>query len=420
MTNSVFDNIEYVESLRKFRLSFISSAICSPLFYYLMTSLNSSYQDFIPGRVAISILSLIGLIATFSLEKNKVKYAHLILCFVTVSFIVLYMYLLHINNWSVFFCWSYFVCAAIICSITMTWNAYLLHSVIGVGGPLILGFWSPMSTLALFHFHSANIASFLLIGVSVHSIFKYKKEVAKLTNDLIQQSKMAALGEMAGGISHEINNPLAIIKASVEQLKRVAPESLESKDKFDNLNEKINRMVDRITTIIAGLREFSQENDNHELELHDLNEVINLGIQLSMSKFNNLETEIKFTPAKDPAWCLCKKNQIIQVIMNLCSNALEATERTDQPLVEISLEKSKQYYTITIVDNGLGVLEEHASKVMEPFFTTKEIGKGLGLGLSAAHGFAKVHGGELNLERTKEKTRFVLKLPVPNSNSTLQ
>ncbi len=297
----------------------------------------------------------------------------------------------------------------------MTWNGYVQYAIVGVGGPLILSLWAPLNWLELFHFHSANIATFAIIGVSAKSTFRYKNEVSKLTNDLILQSKMAALGEMAGGISHEINNPLAIIKGAVEQIKRVGPDSSEDKEKFNNLTDKISRMVERITVVTGGLKEFSQDTADQNLHLHDLNTIIAEGIKMCMRRFPNSNVEISFTPPEYPSLCLCKRNQIIEIVLNLCTNAVEATIEKEAPMVHISLTKNDTQYSLSISDNGDGVSEAISGKVMEPFVTTKDIGKGLGLGLSISHGFSRVNGGELSYYRDGQLTHFVLTLPIPES-----
>lgn len=410
---NVLETLEHIEAIRRIRIFMLSCAICSLVFYFLMTSVHPMYQDFLPGRLAISIFSLLSFIFTFIKKENLLFWSRLLIRISTISFIVLYLYLLHTNDWSLFHCWSYFVVAAIICSTSMTWDGYVQHSIAGVGGPLLLTFWAPLSWPELVHFHSANITTFAIIGVSVHSTFKYKGEVTKLTNELILQSKMAALGEMAGGISHEINNPLAVIKGAIEQIKRVGPEGAEEKEKFANLSDKISRMVERITIVTGGLKEFSHDTADQHLHLHDLNSIITEGIKMCMRRFPNSRVEITFNTPEEASYCLCKRNQIIEIVLNLCTNAVEATLHKPVALVHISLKKTNNEFELNISDNGDGISESVSGKVMEPFVTTKEIGKGLGLGLSISHGFSKVNGGELTYYREGLLTNFVLTLPVP-------
>ncbi|MBC7712502.1 MAG: hypothetical protein H7177_04160 [Rhizobacter sp.] len=409
-----FSDIEYKQSLKRVRIFLLSTFICCLTYFFVITKINPDSFDYLPGRILVCMISLAGFITSFFGIDDRYKAALLYLRVASISFMLLYMYLLHINHWSLFYCWSYFVLAAILSSSSISWEFYLFHSLLGFTGPLILGFFSPLTPLELFHFHSANLVVFSLIGISVYTNYQYKKEVEKLTNGLIEQSKMAALGEMAGGISHEINNPLAVIKGAIEQMKRLPPQNKEDAEKFNILSDKISRMVNRITRITGGLKEFSQDNSDQSLELNDLNDLIDDGIRLSIRMFNDLETDIVFNPT-DKAMCLCKKNQIVQIIFKLCTNAIEATNNSASPLINITLGIEKDFYVIAISDNGVGISDANATKVMEPFFTTKEIGSGIGLGLSAAHGFAKVHGGELLLERNKLFTRFILKLPTPHS-----
>lgn len=416
---NIFSDFENRQETLKARLFLACAFFCSFIFYYFMSTINPLYIDFLYGRYAIATFCLIGFILSF-IEKNNNQWSMVFWRLSALSYIALYLYLLHINDWSVFHRWSFFVTAAIICASAVTWRDYLLFAIVSLSSPLVLGFLSPLPILEQVHFHSANLAVFLLIGISAQSNFRYKKEVTKLTNKLIEQSKMAALGEMAGGISHEINNPLAIIKASNEQLKRLPQGTQEDAEKFNHLSDKINRMVMRITKITSGLKEFAQDNAHQKIESHDLNEIIETGIHLCQRKFKNSEVEIIFSPLPEETLCLCRKNQIIQVIFNLCVNAVEATIHLAHPMISITVHIEDDFYHITVSDNGVGIHPDNASKIMEPFFTTKEIGKGLGLGLSGAHGFAKAHGGELSYEPTKNLTRFILKLPLRKTSATQQ
>ncbi len=416
---NVFNDIEMKERILKSRLFMASAFMCSFIFYYFMTSINPQFIDSLTCRYSIAALCLVGFIVTY-FEKNNMFWSMLFWRLISLSYIVLYLYLLHINDWSVFHRWSFFVTAAIICASAMTWRDYLLFAFVSLGAPLLVGLFSQLPVLEQVHFHSANLAVFMLIGFTAQSNFRYKNEVTKLTDKLVEQSKMAALGEMAGGISHEINNPLAIIKASTEQLKRLPHATKDDEARFAHLSDKINRMVLRITKITSGLKEFAQDTAHQKLELHDLNEIIETGIHLCQRKFKNLDIEVVFSPLPEETLCLCKKNQIIQVIFNLCVNSVEATKNIPHPMISITLHIEDEFYHITISDNGIGIHPDNASKLMEPFYTTKEIGKGLGLGLSGAHGFAKAHGGELTYEPTKNLTRFILKLPLRPTSATQQ
>ncbi len=406
----VLNDLEEAQSLRRVRIFLFSSAICSMLFYYLMTALNSSYIDDIRGRLAISVTALTFLVATFFL-KEPLKWGRFLLRLCTISFILFYLYLLQLNHWSTFHCWSYFVVASIICSTSMTWNNYLLHASLGLGGPLLLSAMSPLTPLELMHFHAANLASFAIIGVAVHSNTQYKQEVLKLTKNLIEQSKMTALGEMAGGVAHEINNPLAIIKVSLEQIERIPLASSDDKEKFDKLADKISRMVIRINKLTSALKDFSIDGHLQVNRSHNMNELIETAVSLCHQKFKHTEILVHFTPLADTPMLKCKSNQIVQAIFNLCTNAFEATKNTSSPQIEVKLVRDQHDYVVHVIDNGIGIKPENIGKMMEPFFTTKEADKNLGLGLSVAHGVAKVHGGSLSFMPEEGQTHFIFRLP---------
>lgn len=110
--------------------------------------------------------------------------------------------------------------------------------------------------------------------------------------------------------------------------------------------------------------------------------------------------------------CVCV--QIEQVLLNLLNNAHDATLNGDSPEVELAVSRDGQYIVITVTDSGPGIPLDIRDKIMQPFFTTKEIGKGTGIGLSISKGIMEKHKGELYLDQESERTRFVVKLPIEN------
>jgi signal transduction histidine kinase len=405
-----YKEIEEREILIKTRIFFIAAFFSSFLFYYFMTRINQANIDSLTIRYLISFLAFIGLGISFN-NKTK-RFSRYITNAVSLAYLLLYLYLLYLNSWSIFHRWSYFVVAAILCSTSLSLKDFIFTALVALILPIILGINAPISLLEQVHFHSANLAVFFLIGVSVYSQARFRRKVIILTNEINQQSKYVAIGEMAASISHEINNPLFVIKASATKIFRMAESQNLETEKIVNLVNKINRMVLRITDITHGLKEISSATTEQEFEENDLVEIVKNAIHIAYLTKSKMNYEIEFNFHKETYLYKCKKNQLIQLVANLCINSLEVLEISNASSVKVTITESEKFVQISVIDNGHGFSEEISAKMMSPFFTTKEVGEGLGLGLSIAKAYAKSNGGELTANRNNSLTTSMVSLPL--------
>lgn len=244
---------------------------------------------------------------------------------------------------------------------------------------------------------------------------------ANVTNEkmaqqvLVQTAKMTSLGEMAGGIAHEINTPLAIIISSSSQAcKYLTAENPEIEKSILKL-KKIESTAKRVAQIVKGLSTFSRNSINDKMQLASVEEIISDTISLCFEKFkyNNIILENKTSIDYK---VLCIPTQLSQVILNILNNAHDAILENDNKWVSIELEQKNQKIKLRIIDSGKGIDATIISKLMEPFFSTKEVGKGTGLGLSISKGIIESFAGELYYELYKNNTSFVIELPVPARN----
>ncbi len=237
------------------------------------------------------------------------------------------------------------------------------------------------------------------------------KEIAdrkRLENAILQSEKMAAVGQLAGGVAHEINNPLGVILGfSQNMAKRIKPG-----DPFELSVKSIEREAIRCKNLVRDLLTFSRAGKT-EMEILDLQETIEgaLSLVLAQSKVKNV-TLVK--EIGDAPKILANRNQIQQVIVNLSNNAIDAmskggclTIRTGKTKVE-----NKAVAQIEIEDTGAGIPQDLVSKIFEPFFTTKEVGKGTGLGLSLVYEILQKHEGTIRVQSEVGKgTIFFITLP---------
>jgi PAS domain S-box-containing protein len=207
-----------------------------------------------------------------------------------------------------------------------------------------------------------------------------------------ESSKLASLGKLAGGIAHEINNPLTIISGKAQQLyKKINEEDIDPLF-FQQSIQKIDDTVKRISKIILGLRTFSHKDHKVEMTIIPLKDVIEETLDLCIEKFKSKGIEIRVNLDEDIMIKGCKI-QLSQVFINLINNSFDEIEDNQRAWIEIKAKELNKEVHITITDSGQGIPKEHQENLMTPFYTTKEVGKGTGLGLSISMGIIKSHQG---------------------------
>ncbi len=230
---------------------------------------------------------------------------------------------------------------------------------------------------------------------------------------LIQKSKLASLGEMAGGIAHEINTPLAIIGMKVEQLMESVEENSLDNEELTSSLKVIKSTNDRIAKIISGLRFVVRDGSQMPMEPVLVSFLIDETCSFCKEKMRL--SDIEFSIVRDFPSDLkitCRSVEISQVLLNILNNAIDAV--MDHPEKRISLHTSVDEDNIIfrISDSGPGISPEIREKVMQPFFTTKALGKGTGLGLSISRGIIEAHKGRFYIDNESSSTCFVIVLPL--------
>lgn len=227
----------------------------------------------------------------------------------------------------------------------------------------------------------------------------------------IHNSKMSALGEMAGGIAHEINTPLATMKMLVgSAFREIEKEIFDVEFVTDKLT-KINITIDRIAKIVKGLKTFSRDGSQDPFVSTNLKTIIDDTVFFCKERFRNKEVDLTVQIENEELNVDCRASQISQVLLNLLSNSIDAIEKDKTKWVQIHQKADDLWAYILITDSGLGIPKDVKQKIFDPFFTTKGVEKGTGLGLSISLGIIKNHQGEMTVNGDCKNTQFVIKLP---------
>lgn len=251
-----------------------------------------------------------------------------------------------------------------------------------------------------------TIVGYLGIAEDLTREIEMSKLIDSQQAQMIERSKMSLLGEMAGGIAHEINTPLAIIVTLSSQLAR-DKENAEIHNKL----LKIKETSERINKIVKGLRLYSRNSEHDPVENVNLFSLIELTIDLCRQKIFHSQVTIKINIDNQLTF-LGRPTEISQVILNLISNSIDSIDKLDIRWINLDATVIEKRILISVIDSGFGITPDIVEKMMNPFFTTKDVGKGTGLGLSISKSIIEMHGGRIYYDDKCENTKFVIELPL--------
>lgn len=253
------------------------------------------------------------------------------------------------------------------------------------------------------------LLAFIIFLYFVNDFLKSQDELEEQRQLAMQSAKLTTLGEMASNIAHEINNPLTVISTLAMVTKLPDPQTENEKRLNANI-DKIIHTVERIAKIVRSLRTFSRDSYNDPLLPTSVQAVLNSTFELCLQRLKNNNVEVIVEPFEDKL-INCREYQIVQVLMNLLNNSLDAMDGIERKFIKIRVEDTGKKIKIWVQDSGPGISNEVIEKMMNPFFTTKEMGKGTGLGLSISKGIIENHKGEFYFDKTQQLTTFIIELP---------
>ena len=285
-----------------------------------------------------------------------------------------------------------------------------------------------------FRGHTAPILEFRLIHRHGHTVWCYSSPTVIARNNKIVgfsgiihditrrrqmeeqlrlAGRLAAVGELAAGVAHELNNPLAAIQGFAQLL--TARDGLDETMKKDL--QTMYTESKRAARITRNLLAFSRKHEPDK-RLISINEVVEKSFELTMHqlKIDNIEVVVELQP--DLPITVVDSDQMQEVFVNIINNAEQAMlEAHGKGKLVVRTRKSGGMIQITFTDDGPGISNENLQRIFDPFFTTKAVGKGTGLGLSICYGIVQAHGGEIRASSEPGKgSTFVVEVPIASVN----
>ena len=255
------------------------------------------------------------------------------------------------------------------------------------------------------------IGGAVIVEIPMDELIEAREKVKEQEAKSFYTAKLVSLGEMAAGIAHEINNPLAIILASSDQIIRNLKSEEPPIEKIETLTIKIQSTVERISLIIKSLRALSRNGEKDPHKPVKLNSFLDPSLEISRQRFLEHNIKLDVIKPEEDVTCLGQEIQLSQVVMNLISNAYDAALEGPEPKwVRLEVKEKEGHVDICVMDSGQGIPEVIKQKIMDPFFTTKPINKGTGLGLSISKSIIDQHNGSLILDESATSTTFIMKL----------
>lgn len=242
--------------------------------------------------------------------------------------------------------------------------------------------------------------------------------------ELSSAAKFAALGEMAAGIAHEINNPLTVILGKAALLEKAAEKSSamapdapnQNTDMIRESTQKIVEMVTRISKTILALRLYSRSGDQDPIGAETVKSIVDSTLDICYERLRLASIDIQTDIEPEDAVILARPVQVSQILMNLLNNAHDAiVSQTDidssDKWIKVVVRETASHVEIAVLNGGPLITDDVAERLFQPFFTTKPIGLGTGIGLTISERLAKANSAELIHDRTSPVTRFCLLFP---------
>ncbi len=281
-------------------------------------------------------------------------------------------------------------------------NIYKIHTATRGGRTLVLN----ISIAPLEDAHEQTGALVMLEDVTSR---------IRLEEQLQQREKLSSIGLLAAGVAHEVNTPLTGVSSYTQMLLGMLPET----DPKHALLQKVRRQAERATNIVNNLLNFSRTGGATEFTEVDMARVLDDTVQLLEPQLRRNQIEIVRAYDPDAPHVFGNSGKLQQVFTNLLLNARDAIPEGGRITITTMAEDNS--LTVEVSDTGIGIASENVAKIYDPFYTTKGVGRGTGLGLAVSYGIVQEHSGHINVESTPGNgTTFRITLPTASARARLQ
>lgn len=269
-----------------------------------------------------------------------------------------------------------------------------------------------MDIYALMRVRKLDDGGAIVVSLPINELVDARKQIREQEAKAVYASKLASLGEMAAGIAHEVNNPLTIIQGASNIIGKLVETDPIDREMLKVLSSKLVDTTNRISKTIRSLKSLSRNGESDPMEEVQLSKVIELCMDLSHQHLINNKIELR-SPAELPELIVKGREvQLSQVLINLMNNAVDAVKRLETKWIEVRVEQVDSWAEVYVIDSGPGIPDDIREKIMEPFFTTKDVNEGTGLGLSISKSIMTEHQGDISLLQNRLHTTFRLRLPL--------
>jgi signal transduction histidine kinase len=258
-------------------------------------------------------------------------------------------------------------------------------------------------------YHQQIRESYERLAEAKRALFERELKI-QLFEKLANASRMAALDRLAGGVGHEINNPLMALTLNADALSSELQEPDTDRKKMQEQVRKIREAKDRIAGIVSSLMVIGSGNPDEAPRSVPIESILDSVRHLCMAKFAQSGVALKVISCDRQLSVHAQHMFVSQSLVHLLNNAFDAVLESDEKWIRIEVAEENDDVRLKVVDSGSGIPESLRERIFDPFFSTKEVGQGVGLGLSLARKYIEMQGGELTLDANSDHTCFTFAL----------
>lgn len=261
---------------------------------------------------------------------------------------------------------------------------------------------------------------FLSIRQDITALKEAEQMIFEQQSKLVASSKLSALGELSAALTHEINNPLGVILGRAEMIKTLLGAPRPDLEKVGQMVESIETTGRRIAKIMKTVRALSHGGETEPLQRITIHDLIDSALDIAGARLRNGGVRLDLR-LHDPECIIeCRSTEIFQILINLLNNASDVASSSPEKWVRITSTDQNGGVCLSVTDSGPGIPADVKQKLFQPFFTTKGVGVGTGLGLTISRSLAARNGARLWLDETSPQTCFSLSLPARGPEKPLR